>query len=421
MKTAGFGRLLSLQLVLAGALLQGSVNSYGHGSASAASREAATSATQARRIEFPDVDGYQTLVTDLHSHSVFSDGHVWPKIRIEEALRDGLDGFAVTEHLEYQPHLADIPHPDRNRAYEDAVEAAKGTDLIVIPGSEITRDLPAGHINAVFVSDANALLQLQKPAADAAAPPAWAPGDVGKMYRDAAQWPAADAVAAANAQNAFVFINHPDWPRQRSTGLAELTKLQKRLIKAGQLQGIEVANGNGFSAEALAIGLKHKLALLGTSDVHDLIDWDYPPSEGAHRPVTLVFAAERSTTGMRDALMAGRTVVWFKNQLIGRPEHLQPLLDASLTAMVNGWEPDTEIVSVTLKNASDARFELRNLTRLTFGQSADRVSVPPHGELRLTVKPGRKTDQLKLRFEVENALTAPGKYPEVRFDLPLAD
>ena len=31
-----------------------------------------------RKIEFPDIKGYQTLVCDLHMHSVFSDGSVWP-------------------------------------------------------------------------------------------------------------------------------------------------------------------------------------------------------------------------------------------------------------------------------------------------------------------------------------------------------
>ena len=69
---------------------------------------------QERLIRFPDVEGYHTLVVDLHTHSVFSDGHVWPKIRVGEALRDGLDALAITEHLEWQPHRADIPHPDRN-------------------------------------------------------------------------------------------------------------------------------------------------------------------------------------------------------------------------------------------------------------------------------------------------------------------
>ena len=34
----------------------------------------------------------------------------------------------------------------------------KGEKLQVINGSEITREMPPGHINAVFVKDANALL-----------------------------------------------------------------------------------------------------------------------------------------------------------------------------------------------------------------------------------------------------------------------
>ena len=53
-----------------------------------------------RAIEFPDTGEYRTLVVDLHTHSVFSDGHVWPSIRVGEAIRDGLDAIAVTEHLE---------------------------------------------------------------------------------------------------------------------------------------------------------------------------------------------------------------------------------------------------------------------------------------------------------------------------------
>jgi hypothetical protein len=34
-----------------------------------------------RAIEFPDTNKYKTLAVDLHIHSVFSDGHVWPNIR----------------------------------------------------------------------------------------------------------------------------------------------------------------------------------------------------------------------------------------------------------------------------------------------------------------------------------------------------
>ncbi|RYE76781.1 MAG: PHP domain-containing protein, partial [Myxococcales bacterium] len=100
----------------------------------------------ARKIAFPKLaDGRSVLAVDLHTHSVFSDGMVWPDVRVEEAKRDGLFALAVSEHLEYQPKIADIPHPDRNRSYQlaskaaevkpDAVGANKNP-LMVINGSE---------------------------------------------------------------------------------------------------------------------------------------------------------------------------------------------------------------------------------------------------------------------------------------------
>jgi len=76
-------------------------------------------------IRFPDVPGYKTLTCDLHMHTVFSDGAVWPIIRVDEAMRDGLDVIAITEHLEYQPHKEDIPNPDRNRSHVVASNRAQ--------------------------------------------------------------------------------------------------------------------------------------------------------------------------------------------------------------------------------------------------------------------------------------------------------
>lgn len=68
-------------------------------------------------IQFPDPPGYQTLKCDLHMHTVFSDGNVWPTIRIDEAWRQGLDVISITDHIEYQPHQDDIP-TNHNRPYE---------------------------------------------------------------------------------------------------------------------------------------------------------------------------------------------------------------------------------------------------------------------------------------------------------------
>ena len=265
-----------------------------------------------RSIDFPDTDEYRTLVVDLHTHSVFSDGHVWPSIRVGEAIRDGLDAIAVTEHLEWQPHLEDIPHPDRDRSFEETVASLPDeSELIVIAGSEITRGAPIGHMNAVFIQDANALLEVGGPPE---------PFDPLLYFQQAGAWPAQLAVDAANGQGAFVFWNH-SWS-VFADAKTVVTEFHRENAASGKLHGIEVANGRTYSAESFQIALDHDLALIGVSDVHNLIDWDYEPHKGGHRPVNLVFAEEKSASAIRQALFDRRTVIWYKNLLIGRPREL---------------------------------------------------------------------------------------------------
>ncbi len=363
----------------------------------------------ARFIEFPDTADAVTLVVDLHTHSVFSDGHVWPGIRVQEAVKDGLDALAITEHLEYQPHKADVPHPDRNRAYLIAAQAAEPTDLIVIAGSEITREAPAGHINAVFVRNANELLQAPEPAPG--------PFDVLAYYEAAHAWPAEEALQAANAQGAFLFWNHPFWTRQAPDGIARVSDFHRAAIDAGRIHGIEVANGQDYSEEAHAIALAHDLALIGVSDVHNLVDWDYAPEAGGHRPVTLVLAKARTSDAIRQALFDKRTVVWFRNLLIGRQAELSALLDASLSAQASGWMADSDVLEVTLTNASDAVLNLRNLTENTFMHSGDRVDVPAHGSVVVAVKRPNPGKKLTLQLEVENALLAPKRAAQINLNV----
>jgi hypothetical protein len=176
-----------------------------------------------RAIEFPDIPGYVSLKCDLHMHTVFSDGSVWPGIRVQEALLDGLDAICITDHLEYQPKSKDLPHPDRNRGYELALESARGTSLMVIPGAEITRSMPTGHFNAIFVQDANKLNQK----------------DALEVFRE------------ARKQGAFVFWNHPHWTSQKPDGVAELTEMHHTLLEEELFAGIEIYNEVTFSDEAL--------------------------------------------------------------------------------------------------------------------------------------------------------------------------
>ena len=365
---------------------------------------------QERAIEFPDVDGYGTFAVDLHTHSVFSDGVVWPIIRMQESERDGLALMAVTEHLEYQPWQEDIPHPDRNRSYVVASEyaAEAESEVIVVNGAEITRSMPPGHVNAVFISDANALLVESSGADYMIRLRPSTPEEQAASEREARQ-----AIEAANGQNAFVFWNHPNWPRQRPDGVAKLTDMHRELIADGLLHGIEVANGDFYSAESLQIALDNDLAILGVSDVHYLIDWDYMPHAGGHRTATLVFAEERSAASIKEALHANRTVAWFGNWLIGREDALMPLLEASLRLTKVERSPGDKLIDIRLSNVSDAAFDLRVVSGHRFNGPPSTMRVEPHSDLDLAIS-GETRTSFEMAFEVLNAITAPETHPTLR-------
>lgn len=339
-----------------------------------------------RTIDFPNVPDFVTLKVDLHMHTVLSDGAVWPSIRVEEAIRDGLDAIAMTEHLEYQPHASDIPHPDRNRAFEIATAAAEGTDLIILPGSEITRSMPPGHANAVFVSDANLLLV----------------ADSVKVFDE------------ARRQHAFVFWNHPNWTAQRSDGVATLTDTHRHLLENDLMQGIEVVNEITYSDEALQIALDNNLAIIGASDIHGLVDWRFNVAHGGHRPVTLVFARDRSVEGIREALFARRTAAYFDNIIIGREEHLTPLINASLSVVSAAYQGDSSVLTVMIENRSDLTFILDSQSDFTFHNTADVMLLAPNATSTLEVKVLQREVKIELDFEVLNAIVAPGRHASLR-------
>ena len=83
--------LLTTGLFLLNKMVAQTINSHGMG----------------RTIEFPDIPGYTTMVCDFHQHTVFSDGEVWPSIRVKEAIKDGLNAIAITD-LPLAPARADV-------------------------------------------------------------------------------------------------------------------------------------------------------------------------------------------------------------------------------------------------------------------------------------------------------------------------
>lgn len=248
----------------------------------------------------PNLPGFVSLKCDFHMHTVFSDGSVWPTVRVEEAYLEGLDAISITDHIEYLPYKKDVK-PDHNRSFELAEEAAKRSDIILIQGTEVTRNMPPGHLNAIFINDAD-LIDIHK-------------------YRDALQ--------AAKDQGAFIFWNHPGWVSQAPDGIKWFDE-HTELVEAGLINGIEIVNYNEWYPDALQWCMEKDLTIISNSDIHESLTSFLDKHEVEHRPMTLVFAKERSLEGIKEALFAKRTLAWFEEKVIGKEEYLLGIAKASL-------------------------------------------------------------------------------------------
>ncbi|MEG1544732.1 MAG: phosphotransferase [Tannerellaceae bacterium] len=263
-------------------------------------------------IRIPNIEGFQTLKCDFHIHTVFSDGNVWPDVRITEAWQQGLDAIALTDHIEYRPHKK-VLKGDLNESCRIAKAKADQMGFILIKGIEITRDKPLGHLNALFIKDA-------------------LPMDVKDPL---------EAINVAHDQGAFIMWNHPGWPDDKST----LYPIHEKLIAEKKINGIEVYNYTEYYPIAFDWCRDKQLPMMGNSDIHGPITLTYGTSP---RPLTLVFATERSEQGIKEALFAGRSVAYFNGKLAGKAELLSSLVLASLKIkMINEKERLVEITNIS--------------------------------------------------------------------------
>lgn len=330
-------------------------------------------------VNFPDLPGSQTLICDFHMHTVFSDGSVWPTVRVAEAWRQGLDAIAITDHVEYQPHKADLP-TNHNRPYELASGPAKTVDLLIARATEITRDTPPGHFNALFLDDVN-------------------PIDTKEFLA---------AIEEANKQEAFVVWNHHAWKGEELGGWLEV---HTTMFDNKWFQGMEICNGDSYYPTAHKWCLQKNLTMMGNTDIHDA-DLRLKSATDDHRTMTLVFVKQRTLPALKEALLEGRTVVWFKDQLIGRKEQLGPLFDACvqvavphLTSGKNLW--------VKIHNVSDVDVELER----SGGVGPLLLTLPA----RTTSLVRIITDQpapLELQYKATNFLVGPEENLPVVLKIP---
>ncbi len=327
---------------------------------------------------FPDVPGYQTLICDFHMHTVFSDGLVWPTVRIDEAQREGLDAIALSDHIEYQPHKEDIP-TQHNRPYDIVREAARQKNVLLIKGAEITRDTPPGHYNAIFVNDID---------------PLETPDFFGSLD-------------AAHDQKAFLFWNHHSW---KGVERGMWSDTQDKMYEEHLLNGMEVANGKTYYPLAHKWCLEKGLTMIGNSDIHQpSIDYSYTAQK--HRTLTLVFAKERTVESINEALGAGRTAVWFENQVAGREVYVKPLFERCVTVSKPHYVNGKGVAFFEVQNHALVDFELEATGKTTPAS----MTIPARSSVIYRTRiPGEKKE-VTLSYNVTNFLIASEKSLSIEF------
>lgn len=324
--------------------------------------------SQRKTVNLPDLPGYVTLKCDFHMHTVFSDGNVWPTVRVGEAWRDGLDAISITDHIEYNPKKDFIPI-DHNAAWKIAENTARDYNLILVHGTEITRKMPPGHMNALFIQDASLLT-----------------GDS-----------VMDVYAAAIKQGAFLQWNHPGWKSQEPDGIPKLYPIHKYLIEKGWLHGIEFFNDSDYYPLVMTFCKQFNLAVMANSDNHGVISEDYREPEYTNRPMTLVFAKARTHDALKEAMFARRTLAYFRDMIAGREEYAKPFFYQCISVGKPYYQNDKSIY-FEVTNRSDIPFYLVNGTT----EAPQSITLAANGVTRVVVS---KKVTSPLVYDVKNVLT----------------
>ncbi len=275
---------------------------------------------QRKEIITPTVSNFRVLKGDVHLHTMFSDGLVWPSYRVDEAWSDGLDFLAITDHIEYRP-FKDYVSGDLNISYDLAIDRANELDIELIKGIEITRKQGVlGHFGALFIKDANAI-KIDDPKA---------------------------SIMEAVKQGAYIIFNHPAW----ALDTCMFTEFQQKLYEQNIIKAVEVVNNHEFYPRALSWSKDLKLTVIGASDSHEPVIEAYTQIEDnnlapRYRAMTLLFVddstweqamaikqqAQRSEARqklIRQALELGNTLAYHNGNIVGREDLLKELFMASV-------------------------------------------------------------------------------------------
>lgn len=340
-----------------------------------------------REFILPQVNGFNIYKADLHVHTVYSDGMLSGRGRVEEAYSDGLDIIAITDHIEYRPNEGKFlkatqgyhPEPptvkkdrsasrvDLNVPFQDAYKPGQRLGIMVIPGVEITRHPDkVGHYNALFIKDANTI-----------------------YHKDAEQ-----SIRNAKAQGALIMHNHPGWRRKT----VDKNEFHEKIYREGLIDGVELVNGGSFGAKLIKRCIDEKLFMAAATDIHKT-SAQYFAYRDYFRTCTFILSKKFTEDAIKDALVKDRTLAYAYDNIIGAEKLLKSYFEAAVTMKVI-YTSSKGDKTVALTNMTSIPYQIRR------GKKGAGIALDPFHTI--TFKVAKDKD---LGFTVLNLWTADEEHP----------
>ncbi|MBR2859554.1 MAG: histidinol-phosphatase [Alistipes sp.] len=361
-------------------------------------------ANRRTEIILPQVNGLNVYKADLHTHSIYSDANLTPEERVTEAWYDGLDIFAMTDHVEYRRHEPTMLkflkgytggeakkavnyNVIRKAANEEGIKAdlniptklaqkaakAYGGALLVIPACEITREPKTiGHFNALFTTDNNAIY------------------DVDPLQ----------SLRNAKKQGALITQNHPGWSRKS----CDITEFEQKAFDENLIDGVEIMNGYWFYPKAMQRCVDKNLYMLGCTDIHHLTS-TYKKN-GHFRTMTLVFAKENSAKAVRKALEKGMTLAYSAGNIAGDAKLLQDFFKASVSCKFLARGKKGAAV-YALTNSTSLGYQIRIGRRV--------LELPAFETITVSYSKSKEGKDRDVEFYVANMWEVGYKNPKITF------
>ena len=180
------------------------------------------------------------------------------------------------------------------------------------------------------------------------------------------------------------------------------------------MHGIEVANGRDYYPESQRWAMEKGLTMLGNTDIHDPISFEYNKTERDYRTMTLVFCTDNSSEGIREALFDRRTAVFVNGSIYGEEKFLKPFFAASIEIVNPGLEIQGKGRAILrIQNKSDMTYKLAVSGEIKGLRFPETVTLSPDATVIVPVACTENgmngTRKFELPYRVTNLQVMPDK------------